>query len=44
MSQAMTAIYDRLVLRRPWLSLALVALLVAGFATQLGKITMDASA
>jgi predicted RND superfamily exporter protein len=36
--------YDRLVLRRPWLSLALVALLVAAAATQLHKIEIDASA
>ena len=36
--------YDRLVLRRPWLVLAFVALVVAGFASQLGKIKLDASA
>jgi predicted RND superfamily exporter protein len=36
--------YDRLVLRHPWAVLALVALLVGGFATQLGKIRLDASA
>lgn len=36
--------YDRLILRRPWLVLGLIALLVAGFATQLGKIKLDASA
>ena len=36
--------YDWLILRRPWLSLLLVALLVGGFATQLDKIELDASA
>ena len=36
--------YDWLVLRRPWLALAMVALLVGGFATQLDKIKLDASA
>ncbi len=36
--------YDWLVLRRPWLALLLVALLVGGFATQLDKIKLDASA
>ena len=36
--------YERLILRRPWLALALAAALVAGFATQLGKIKLDASA
>ena len=36
--------YDWLVLRRPWLALFLVALLVGGFATQLDKIKLDASA
>ncbi len=36
--------YDRLVLRRPWLSLGLVALLVGAAATQLDKIEIDASA
>ena len=36
--------YDRLVLGRPWLTIALVALVVAGFASQLGKIKLDASA
>jgi predicted RND superfamily exporter protein len=38
------AAYERLILRRPWLVLALAALLVGGFATQLGKIKLDASA
>jgi uncharacterized protein len=36
--------YDLLVLRRPLISLALVALIVAGFASQTSKITLDASA
>ena len=36
--------YDWLVLRRPWLALGLVALLVGGCATQLHKIQLDASA
>jgi hypothetical protein len=40
----MTAAYDRLVLRRPWVALCLVALLVAAAATQLDKIEIDASA
>ncbi|WP_341475056.1 efflux RND transporter permease subunit [Candidatus Marimicrobium litorale] len=44
MFEWMTSIYDRLVLRRPWMTLALVTLLVAGMATQLHKITLDASA
>jgi len=39
-----TFAYDWLVLRRPWLALLLVALLVGGFATQLDKIKLDASA
>ena len=43
-SSRLLAAYDRLVLRRPWLVLALVALLVGGFTTQLDKITLDASA
>ena len=38
------AAYDWLVLKRPWLALLLVALLVGGFATQLEKIKLDASA
>jgi len=38
------AAYDWLVLKRPWLALLLVALLVGGFATQLDKIQLDASA
>ncbi|NQX88803.1 MAG: MMPL family transporter [Halioglobus sp.] len=40
----MTATYDRLILRQPWLTLLLVALLVAAAASQLHKITLDASA
>jgi len=44
MNELVSALYERLVLRRPWLMLALVAALVAGFATQLGKIKLDASA
>ncbi len=44
MNELVSALYERLVLRRPWLALALVAALVAGFATQLGKIKLDASA
>ncbi|MFK7975651.1 MAG: RND family transporter [Halioglobus sp.] len=44
MLNTFTALYDRLVLRHPFIALALVAVLVAGFATQLNKITLDASA
>ncbi|MEP4146777.1 MAG: MMPL family transporter [Halioglobus sp.] len=44
MRQLLSSVYERLVLRTPWLSLALVALLVAGFATQIQKIKLDASA
>jgi len=44
MNDLLLSAYDRLVLRRPWLVLGLVALLVAGFATQLDKIKLDASA
>ena len=44
MNDLLLAAYDRLILRRPWLVLALVALLVGGFATQLEKIKLDASA
>jgi hypothetical protein len=36
--------YEALVLRRPWLPLFLVALLLGGMSTQLGKIKIDASA
>jgi len=38
------AAYERLILRYPWLVLLAAALLVGGFATQLGKIKLDASA
>ncbi|MEH6581079.1 MAG: MMPL family transporter [Halioglobus sp.] len=44
MSESLITAYDRLVLRRPFLSLFLVLLLVAGFASQTGKIKLDASA
>ena len=43
-SNWMLRAYDRLILQRPWLVLAVVALLVAGAASQLGKIKLDASA
>lgn len=36
--------YDRVVLRHPVIWLLVMLLIVAGFATQLGKITLDASA
>ena len=41
---AMSSLYNRLVLGHPWLALLLVALLLAGAATQLDKIKLDASA
>ena len=44
MNDLLLSAYDRLVLRHPWLALGLVVLLVAGFATQLEKIKLDASA
>lgn len=44
MSSPWLSFYDALVLRRPWLTLLLVALLTAAMATQLGKIKLDASA
>ena len=44
MFEWMTSTYDRLVLRRPWITLARVTMLVAGMAMQLHKITLDASA
>lgn len=44
MSSPWLSLYDALVLRRPWLSLFLVALLTGAMATQLGKIKLDASA
>ena len=36
--------YNRIVLRHPVISLLIMLLIVMGFATQLGKITLDASA
>ncbi|MCB1707737.1 MAG: MMPL family transporter, partial [Halioglobus sp.] len=44
MNDLLLAAYERLVLRRPWLVLGLMAVLVAGFASQLEKIKLDASA
>jgi uncharacterized protein len=44
MQQTFLAAYDRLVLGRPWLSILFIALVVAAFASQLGKIRLDASA
>lgn len=44
MLKTFTAFYDSLILRRPFVTLALVLLIVGGFASQLGKITLDASA
>jgi hypothetical protein len=44
MSKSLLAAYESLVLRRPFLSLALVALLVVAAASQLDKIKLDASA
>jgi len=44
MNDLLLSAYDRLVLGRPWLVLGLMALLVGGFATQLDKIKLDASA
>jgi predicted RND superfamily exporter protein len=44
MFETLIMTYDRLVLRRPFIALALVALLVAAFASQTGKIKLDASA
>lgn len=44
MAHPLLAAYDRLILARPWLCIAFIGLLVAGFATQLGKIKLDASA
>jgi predicted RND superfamily exporter protein len=44
MNDLLLSAYDRLVLRHPWLALGLVALLIVGFATQLEKIKLDASA
>ena len=44
MSSVFIDLYDRLILRRPALTLAFCVLLVAAFATQLGNIKLDASA
>ncbi|MCB1705500.1 MAG: MMPL family transporter [Halioglobus sp.] len=44
MNSSLLSFYDALVLRRPWLSLLVMALLTAAMATQLGKIKIDASA
>lgn len=44
MSNTPIKIYDALILRRPFFTLCLVALLVIGFASQTGKIKIDASA
>ncbi|MEH6584994.1 MAG: MMPL family transporter [Halioglobus sp.] len=44
MKQFLNSVYERLVLKNPWLSLFLVAVVVAGFATQMPKIKLDASA
>ncbi|MCB1701163.1 MAG: MMPL family transporter [Pseudomonadales bacterium] len=44
MNDLLLAAYERLVLRHPWLVLGLVAVLVGGFATQMQKIKLDASA
>ena len=44
MRAVLSSIYERLVLRHPWLALMLVTLLVAGFSTQIPKIKLDASA
>jgi predicted RND superfamily exporter protein len=44
MSVSALSVYDRLVLQRPGVSLLLMLMLVCAFATQLGKIKLDASA
>ncbi|MFB0950480.1 MAG: RND family transporter, partial [Halioglobus sp.] len=44
MNSSLSSFYDVLVLRRPWLSLLLVVLLLAAMSTQLDKIKIDASA
>jgi len=44
MSEAIARLYEAIVLRRPWLSLLAVALLLIASATQLDKIKLDASA
>ncbi|MEZ5572290.1 MAG: MMPL family transporter [Halioglobus sp.] len=44
MNSRWLSFYDAVVLRRPWLTLAVVTLLVLAMATQLNKIKLDASA
>ena len=44
MNSSVASFYDALVLRRPWLSLFFMALILAGAATGLNKIKLDASA
>lgn len=44
MTNTIVRVYDRLALSRPWVTLFLVSIIVAGFATQLPKIKLDASA
>jgi predicted RND superfamily exporter protein len=44
MLKATLAAYDRLLLERPRVTLAVVALVVVGFATQIPKVKLDASA
>ena len=44
MLDSFVRLYDRVVLSRPWLVLALLGLVVGAFASQLNKITLDASA
>ena len=40
----LTSAYERIVLRHPWVMLALVAVLVGGFGAQIDRIKLDASA
>jgi len=44
MTTSSPSVYDRLVLKRPGISLLIMLMFVCGFATQLGKIKLDASA
>ncbi len=44
MNDMLLAAYDRLFLRRPWITLLLLALVVGAFGTQVSKIKLDASA
>ena len=44
MNSSILPLYDALVLRRPWMSLFLVVLILGAAATQLNKIKLDASA